>query len=97
MTTGEYCRQGEELKLRDMRGQISRAKYQTLDSEVREFLRERVTANAGTVGVNGWPHVVPLVYIYDEGDFLYLHTGHIKATSSCWVYLSEPGIHQVRI
>jgi nitroimidazol reductase NimA-like FMN-containing flavoprotein (pyridoxamine 5'-phosphate oxidase superfamily) len=34
-----------------------------------------MTAHVGTVDANGWPYVVPLVYVYEDGDFLYLHTG----------------------
>lgn len=45
------------------------------DAEAREFLRHQKIAHAGTVDGNGWPYVVPLVYIYEGGESLYLHTG----------------------
>lgn len=59
----------------DQRGRMYRVKRQMPDAEVREFLRRQKTAHVGTVDVNGWPYVVPLVYIYESGDKLYLHTG----------------------
>ncbi|HLI64676.1 MAG TPA: pyridoxamine 5'-phosphate oxidase family protein [Terriglobales bacterium] len=59
----------------DPRGRMFRSKRQMPDAEAREFLRHQATAHVGTVGANGWPYVVPLVYIYEGGDRLYLHTG----------------------
>lgn len=43
--------------------------------EVKGFLRKQKVAHVGSVDANGWPYVVPLVYIYEDGDLLYLHTG----------------------
>lgn len=59
----------------DMRGHMFRARRQMPDAEARDFLRHRMTAHVGTVDANGWPYVVPLVYVYEGGEFLYLHTG----------------------
>ncbi len=59
----------------DLRGQMFRSKRGMSEEETREFLRDQKTAHVGTVDANGWPYVVPLVYIYEEGDLLYLHTG----------------------
>jgi nitroimidazol reductase NimA-like FMN-containing flavoprotein (pyridoxamine 5'-phosphate oxidase superfamily) len=43
--------------------------------ETIEFLRRQKVAYVGTVDASGRPCVVPLVYIYEGGDLLYLHTG----------------------
>lgn len=59
----------------DMRGQMYRAKRLMPEAEMREFLRSHKVAHVGTVDAQGWPYVVPLVYIYEGGDILYLHTG----------------------
>ncbi len=59
----------------DLRGQMFRAKRQMPDNEARDFLRKQMVAHVGTVDANGWPYVVPLVYVYEGGDLLYLHTG----------------------
>ncbi len=59
----------------NLRGQMFRAKRQMPDAEAREFLKGQMTAHVGTVGADGWPYVVPLVYVYEDGDQLYLHTG----------------------
>lgn len=45
------------------------------EDQAQEFLRRQMTAHVGTVDANWWPYVVPLVYIYEGGDLLYLHTG----------------------
>ena len=52
-----------------------RSKRLMPDADAREFLRKQKIAHVGTVDENGWPYVVPLVFIYDTGDYLYLHTG----------------------
>ena len=57
----------------DLRGQIYREKRLMKLAEAAEFLRRQKIANVGTVDRNGWPYVVPLVYIYEGGG--YLHTG----------------------
>lgn len=43
--------------------------------EARRFLREQHVAHVATTGADGWPYVIPLVYIYEGGAALYLHTG----------------------
>jgi nitroimidazol reductase NimA-like FMN-containing flavoprotein (pyridoxamine 5'-phosphate oxidase superfamily) len=45
------------------------------DDEARRFLRDQEVAHVATVDPEGWPYVIPLVYIYEGGDILYLHTG----------------------
>jgi uncharacterized protein len=59
----------------DMRGQMYRSKRLMPDTQMREFLRSHKVAHVGTVDAQGWPYVIPLVYIYEGGDILYLHTG----------------------
>jgi nitroimidazol reductase NimA-like FMN-containing flavoprotein (pyridoxamine 5'-phosphate oxidase superfamily) len=59
----------------DLRGQLYRVKRQMPEEEAKEFLRSHKVAHVGTVDGQGWPYVVPLVYIYEGGDVLYLHTG----------------------
>ncbi len=59
----------------DMRGQMFRGKRQIPENQAQEFLRQQMIAHVGTVDTNGWPYVVPLVYIYEGGDLLYVHTG----------------------
>jgi uncharacterized protein len=62
--------------VQDLRGRMFRAKRQMPDEEARDFLKQQKTAHVGTADRNGWPYVVPLVYIYQGGDSLYLHTGN---------------------
>lgn len=59
----------------DPRGHMHREKRLTSDHDTREFLRNHKVAHVGTVDAAGWPYVVPLIYIYEGDDLLYLHTG----------------------
>ena len=59
----------------DRRGKMTRSDRQMVDAEARTFLREHTVAHVGTTDAEGWPYVVPLMYVYEEGDLLYLHTG----------------------
>jgi len=59
----------------DLRGRMYRERRLMPPAETTEFLRRQKVANVDTVDANGWPYVVPLVYIYEGGDLLYLHTG----------------------
>lgn len=59
----------------DLRGQMHRAKRLMPDEQVKDFLRKQKVAHVGTVDANGWPYVTPLVYIYEDSDLLYLHSG----------------------
>jgi nitroimidazol reductase NimA-like FMN-containing flavoprotein (pyridoxamine 5'-phosphate oxidase superfamily) len=45
------------------------------ETDSREFLRAQTVAHVATVDAAGWPYVVPLIYIYEGSDRLYLHTG----------------------
>src|SRR5690242_7567520 len=62
----------------DLRGRMYRAKRMMRDEEARQFLRAQKVAHVGTVDVNGWPYVIPLVYVFEGGDLFYLHTGDHK-------------------
>lgn len=59
----------------DLRGRMYRDRRLMQPQETTEFLRRQKVANLGTVDAHGRPYVVPLVYIYEGGDLLYLHTG----------------------
>ncbi|MGH9505641.1 MAG: pyridoxamine 5'-phosphate oxidase family protein [Terriglobales bacterium] len=73
VTVGEMA--SGDIAAVDRRGHMYRAKRQMTDEETRAFLRAQKIANVGSVDSRGWPYVVPLVYIYEGGDRLYLHTG----------------------
>lgn len=59
----------------DPRGHMHRVKRQMPDDDTRAFLRVQKMAHVGTADPHGWPYVVPLIYIYEGGDRLYVHTG----------------------
>ncbi len=45
------------------------------DQDTRAYLRQECVAHVGTTDSDGWPYVVPLMYVYEDGNLLYLHTG----------------------
>jgi uncharacterized protein len=59
----------------DHRGKMVRNDRLMPESETRAFLRQHSLAHVGTTDAAGWPYVVALMYVYEEGDLLYLHTG----------------------
>jgi len=59
----------------DLRGRMVRSDRQMSDTDTRSFLREHSLAHVGTTDAAGWPYVVALMYVYEQGDLLYLHTG----------------------
>jgi nitroimidazol reductase NimA-like FMN-containing flavoprotein (pyridoxamine 5'-phosphate oxidase superfamily) len=61
---------------RDLRGQIHRVKRRMTDDQARAFLRAQKVAHVASVDEAGWPYVVPLIYIYEGGNELYVHTGN---------------------
>ena len=48
---------------------------QLSDADTREFLHQQCVSHVGTSDASGWPYVVPLMYVYEDGNLLYLHTG----------------------
>lgn len=59
----------------DHRGRMVRSDRQMSDEDAREYLRQQYFAQVGTSDAAGWPYVVPLMYVYEGGNILYLHTG----------------------
>ena len=59
----------------DIRGNMTRKDRQMSDADARAFLRIHAMASVGTSDETGWPYVVPLMYVYEEGDRCFLHTG----------------------
>ena len=59
----------------DPRGRMHRRQRLMSDVDPREFLKVQEVAHVGTVDPAGWPYVLPLIYMYEGGDHLYLHTG----------------------
>lgn len=88
-----------------LRGQLHRRQRLMPDDEARAFLRTQKVAHVGTVDGDGWPYVIPLIYIYEGGDRLFLHTGNhrghfernIESNPRACVEVSEMGaIHPGR-
>jgi len=52
-----------------------RSDRQMSDADTRAYLRQQCVAHVGTSDASAWPYVVPLMYVYEGGDLLYLHTG----------------------
>ena len=81
------------------RGNMKRADRQMSDADARDFLRQNAVAHVGTSDAEGWPYVVPLMYVYEDGQDLFLHTGgrgghflaNIRENPKICITVSEPG------
>jgi nitroimidazol reductase NimA-like FMN-containing flavoprotein (pyridoxamine 5'-phosphate oxidase superfamily) len=58
-----------------VRGEMHRQRLMS-DEEARAFLRTQKIAHVATVDGDGWPYVIPLIYIYEGGKRLFVHTGN---------------------
>jgi len=89
---------GSNLNL--YRGRMVRSDRQMPDDQTREFLRGQCVARVGSSDASGWPYVVALMYVYELGDLLYLHTGNhrghflanILQNPRICIHVGEPGI-----
>lgn len=78
---------------------MTRKDRQMPEADARAFLREHAIANVGTSDVEGWPYVVPLMYVYEAGERLFLHTGahgghfiaNIRENPKICITVSDPG------
>jgi nitroimidazol reductase NimA-like FMN-containing flavoprotein (pyridoxamine 5'-phosphate oxidase superfamily) len=59
----------------DRRGQMHRVNRMMSDADARRFLRAQKVAHVATVDSAGWPYVIPLIYVYEGGNRLFVHTG----------------------
>lgn len=46
--------------------------------EVLQFLKMGKVAHVATVDEEGYPYVIPFVYVYERNDKLYLHIGNMR-------------------
>ena len=82
---------------------MTRCDRQMSDADTRAFLRQHAVAHVGTTDDKGWPYVVPLMYVYEEGDRLHVHTGargghflsNIGNNEKICLAVSEPGAMQI--
>lgn len=72
---------GGTFKPLDYRGKLHRASRKMTDADSQKFLKEQRVVHVGTKDANGWPYVIPLVYVYEGGDLFYFHTGSHRGIS----------------
>lgn len=61
-----------------MRGIIKNKKRAIEVKDAYAFLKKAKVAHVGTVDAEGYPYVLPFVFVYEEGNKLYLHIGNIR-------------------
>jgi nitroimidazol reductase NimA-like FMN-containing flavoprotein (pyridoxamine 5'-phosphate oxidase superfamily) len=57
---------------------MHRVKRLMPDADARAFLKAQKVAHVATVDAAGRPYVIPLIYIYEGADRLYVHTGKLN-------------------
>lgn len=60
-----------------MRGIIENKKREISEEDAVSFLKQAKVAHVATVGEDGYPYVIPFVYIYEK-EKVYLHIGNIR-------------------
>lgn len=60
------------------RGILQNPDRKMTDAEATNYLINSKVAHVATVGEDGWPYVLPFVYVYEGGNKLYLHNGNIR-------------------
>ena len=61
-----------------MRGTIHNKKREVTEDMAYHFLKHAQVAHVATVGEDGYPYVIPFVYVYEEGKNLYLYIGNLR-------------------
>lgn len=61
-----------------MRGLIENKRVEVPKEEALQLLQNGQVAHVATVGEDGYPYVIPFVYVHDGGNKLYLHIGNIR-------------------
>ncbi|WP_102693779.1 pyridoxamine 5'-phosphate oxidase family protein [Rummeliibacillus pycnus] len=60
-----------------LRGLIQNKRVEITEDEAKHFLKMAKVAHVATVDEEGFPYVIPLVYVFEE-DKVYLHIGNIR-------------------
>lgn len=97
VSPGEVPRLQEAMN--EHRGRMIRNDRQMPDADTRDFLRRQCVAHVGTTDASGWPYVVPLMFVYETGNLLHLHTGphrghffaNIHENSRICIQINETG------
>ncbi|MEH7345634.1 pyridoxamine 5'-phosphate oxidase family protein [Bacillus sp. JJ1532] len=63
--------------MRKLRGLIHNKKREMTEESAYHFLKMGKVAHVATVGEDGFPYVIPFVYVYEDGNKLYLHIGNL--------------------
>lgn len=61
-----------------IRGMIQNKRVEISNDEAQQFLKMGKVAHVATVDEEGYPYVIPFVYMYEGNDKLYLHIGNIR-------------------
>lgn len=60
-----------------LRGVIENKRVEITQEQAENLLKIGKVAHVATVDADGYPYVIPFVYVYEGGDKLYLHIGNI--------------------
>ena len=61
-----------------MRGTINNKRREISEQEAYHFIKHAKVAHVATVGEDGYPYVIPFVFVYEEGTKLYIHIGNLR-------------------
>lgn len=61
-----------------MRGTIQNKRVEISQEDAQQYLKLGKVAHVATVDEEGFPYVIPFVYVYEGEDKLYLHIGNLR-------------------
>ncbi|BDH63500.1 hypothetical protein CD30_03985 [Ureibacillus massiliensis 4400831 = CIP 108448 = CCUG 49529] len=61
-----------------MKGIMNNKKREFSVEDTEHFLMKAQVAHVASVGEDGYPYVIPFVYVYEGGSKLYIHIGNLR-------------------
>lgn len=61
-----------------MRGTIQNKRVEISQEDAQQYLKLGKVAHVATVDEEGFPYVIPFVYVYEGENKLYLHIGNLR-------------------
>lgn len=61
-----------------MKGILNNKKRELTAEDTEHFLKMGKVAHVATIGEDGYPYVIPFVYVYEGGSKFYIHIGNLR-------------------
>nr|WP_106781724.1 pyridoxamine 5'-phosphate oxidase family protein [Lysinibacillus timonensis] len=79
-----------------MKGIMNNKKRVLSQEETEHFLTKAKVAHVATVGEDGYPYVIPFVFVYEGDNKLYFHIGNLRE-SHIWSNIKHNNLVSIEI